>query len=260
MLWYYGQMDLVFAPSESTARELEARGIDSARLRVYPRGTDTQLFHPERRGTALFTRYGLGGETTLLYVGRVSKEKNLQLLADAFKLVASAVQNVRLVVVGDGPYLGEMREVLRGWPCTFTGYIQGAELSSVYASCDAFVFPSTSDTFGNVVLEAKASGLPVIVTDMGGPKENVIHGKTGLIVPGDDAHALASAMRELVCDPEKRRQMGLAAREYAEARSFEQAFQETWQMLTEDLPSAPPKVSARNVQQVVAGFPKPTRM
>jgi glycosyltransferase involved in cell wall biosynthesis len=122
-------------------------------------------------------------------------------------------------------------------PCTFAGYLRGEPLEQLYASCDLFVFPSTTDTFGNVVLEAQASGLPVIVTDQGGPQENVVVDRTGLIVPGDDVDALAAAMAEMVASPDQIRQMGKAARQYMEARSFDAAFMRTWEMFKDIVPS-----------------------
>ncbi len=87
-----------------------------------------------------------------------------------------------MIMVGDGPYLDELKDLLAGTPCIFTGYRDGEELATIYASCDLFVFPSATDTFGNVVLEAQASGLPVIVTNSGGPQENMTPHKTGEIV------------------------------------------------------------------------------
>ena len=97
---------------------------------------------------------------------------------------------------------------MKDLPCTFTGYLRGDELASIYASSDVFVFPSTTDTFGNVVLEAQASGLPVIVTDEGGPRENMIENKTGLIVEGNDTDSLVKAMRFLAIDPDRVQKMG----------------------------------------------------
>ncbi len=105
-------------------------------------------------------------------------------------------------MVGDGPYLEEMKKRLEGCPVTFTGYLGGDELSACYASSDVFVFPSATDTFGNVVLEAQASGLPVIVTDSGGPCENLIENTTGLIVEAGNADALARAIVRLADHPE----------------------------------------------------------
>jgi glycosyltransferase involved in cell wall biosynthesis len=126
-----------------------------------------------------------------------------------------------------------MRQVMAGRSCAFTGYLAGEELAEVYASCDLFVFPSTTDTFGNVVLEAQASGLPVVVTDSGGPQENVINGETGVIVPGDDEEGLCNAINLLLADPDRLRKMGRAARNHVKQRSFEAAFQASWKMYEE---------------------------
>ena len=144
--------------------------------------------------------------------------------------MVQSTPSVVLAVVGDGPYLDEMKAENRGLPCIFTGRLEGDDLEAAYASSDIFVFPSTTDTFGNVVLEAQASGVPVIVTDQGGPAENVIPEKTGLVVKGNCVHAILSAMESLVADPRRRSEMGRAAREYMEDRSFEAAFNETWKM------------------------------
>lgn len=232
VVWFYNQMEVVFAPSHSTAQELVANGLDPAKVRVYPRGVDLKRFHPGKRNGFLESRFGSNPGLKLLYVGRVSKEKNLEKLARVFRTVCRR-QALHLVVVGDGPYLKEMQQELAGSPVTFTGYLEGEDLAAVYASCDLFVFPSTTDTFGNVVLEAQASGLPVIVSDRGGPQENLIPGETGLILPADDEEGLARAILELAACPERLRGMGRAARNYVESRAFADAFQATWQMYEE---------------------------
>ena len=212
IVWFYNQMDLVFVPSGSTAEELAQKGIDPHKLRVYPRGVDVELFHPSKRNGVLEKHYQVKEGLKLLYVGRVSKEKNLQLLGKAFKALVSRHPELKLFIVGDGPYLEEMRREMAGTPCIFTGYLAGEELAEVYASCDLFVFPSTTDTFGNVVLEAQASGLPVVVSDSGGPRENVIDGQTGVIIPGDDEESLRQALDRLLVRPQRLKEMGRAAR------------------------------------------------
>jgi glycosyltransferase involved in cell wall biosynthesis len=123
-----------------------------------------------------------------------------------------------------------MRETMRGMPCIFTGYLEGDDLSAVYASCDLFVFPSTTDTFGNVVLEAQASGIPVIVTNEGGPRENIIPGETGLVVESGHELSMLEAMHALLTDPQRLRAMGSAARRYVESRSFESVFDKVWEL------------------------------
>jgi len=161
-------------------------------------------------------------------VGRVSREKGLNVLAEAFRTVHAHRPDIRLVIVGDGPYLDEMRTQLAGLPAVFTGYLQGSALAEAYAGADLFVFPSATDTFGNVVLEAQASGLPVVVTSSGGPREVMQPGRTGLVVPPGDAQALALAVLELALDRDRLSAMGREARRHAAKTSFDQAFLKTW--------------------------------
>lgn len=125
-----------------------------------------------------------------------------------------------------------MEELLGELPCTFTGYIHGEDLAAVYASSDLFVFPSTTDTFGNVILEAQASGIPVIVSDRGGPCENILPDTTGFVA-ADDHDGFLEKILTLVNDPGRRRKMGLSARNYMESRSFQAAFFDTWQGLAD---------------------------
>jgi len=144
-----------------------------------------------------------------------------------------------LFIVGDGPYLEEMRREMADTPCIFTGYLAGEELAEVYASCDLFIFPSTTDTFGNVVLEAQASGLPVIVSDSGGPQENVIQGETGFIIPANE-DSLCNTIKMLITQPQQLKEMGLAARDYVQQRSFAAAFQASWKMYEKEAATVRP--------------------
>jgi glycosyltransferase involved in cell wall biosynthesis len=239
VLWHYDQMNSILVPSLSTGKELEDKGINPAKIRLFPRGIDIERFHPSKQNHILDERHSLRGHTKLLYVGRVSREKNLQLLTRVFRSLIAIADNVSLIVVGEGPYLQEMQQDLKGTPVLFTGYLRGEELAQTYASCDLFVFPSTTDTFGNVVLEAQASGLPVIVTDCGGPQENLIPGVTGIVVPSDDADALLSAVLRLIRAPAILQNMAKEARRYMEDRSFEKAFEKTWQIYGGRAPEHP---------------------
>ncbi len=242
IVWFYDQSDLIFSPSLATSRGLVSHGVPEYKLRLMPRGVDAEAFTPARR-----REYpGLPAGKRLLYVGRVSREKNLELLGKAFKMLSAAEKEARLVVVGDGPYLKEMKREMEGYPCFFTGYKEGEELASIYASCDLFVFPSATDTFGNVVLEAQASGLPVIVTDKGGPKENLLPERTGLVVEANDAGALFQASRRLLASPERAEEMGRNARLYAETRSFDKAFNRYWDLYKTSPPNAFPKKDSQS--------------
>jgi glycosyltransferase involved in cell wall biosynthesis len=230
-LWFYRQMDYIYVPSQSTGQELIEKGVRADKIRIFPRGIDIRRFHPTKQDSDFIKKYTGEAQFKLLYVGRVSKEKNLPMLAQLFKsLLRRSKHPLSLIVAGDGPYLEEMKAELAGTPTCFTGYLHGDSLAKLYASCDLFVFPSTTDTFGNVVLEAQASGLPVVVTDMGGPQENLIPGKTGLVVPAEQEKSMKEAIQTLMGNPMKLEQMGKAARRYMEDRSFDHAFQETWDM------------------------------
>lgn len=231
MIWYYNQMDQIYVSSGSSYQELTERGIPAKKIRILPRGIDTELFHPNKRSASGKSIYSAKREVTLLYVGRISKEKNLPLLVQAYRTLSAKDNNLHFIVVGDGPYLKEMVASLRGTRCTFTGYLKGEELAAAYAAADIFVFPSTTDTFGNVILEAQASGVPVIVSDQGGPCENIVPEKTGLITTGNDADSLAQAIATLAAAPERREAMGIAARAFMEERSFTNAFIRFWEML-----------------------------
>ncbi len=229
ILWFYDQSDFIFSPSQATAQELIDRGIPSEKIQIMPRGVDIERFNPMNECTGIDLPEG----TRFLYVGRVSKEKNLPLLCRAFKRLSETCSDVHLIVVGDGPYLKEMKRSMNGASVHFTGYLDGDELAGIYPACDTFVFPSTTDTFGNVVLEAQAGGVPIIVTDLGGPQENLIPNETGLIVQGENEDALVEAMKTMATNSERRRQMGIRARQYAEKRSFLKAFDAYWEIYRE---------------------------
>jgi len=212
--WFYSMLDEVFAPSRATARDLVARGVDPRRVRVLPAWVDGDLFSPSRRDDGLRARCHVNGGPLLVYAGRVAREKSVDLLARAFRDVIDGGASAHLIVAGDGPYRAEMEQLLAGYPASFLGFVPQEELARVYASSDLFVFPSSTDTCGLVVLEAQAAGLPAIVSDRGGPGEYVQPGLTGLVVRGDDRAALADAIRNLLADEDRRRAMGRAAREH----------------------------------------------
>src|SRR5213078_2046719 len=221
------QLDVVFVNSEEYRQGWIKRGFDPAKLKIFPRGLDTELFTPARRDPAFFEKFGVqNGEVRLLYVGRVSREKDLDVLADAYRRLRDEGLPVQLFVVGHGPYSEAFAESLP--EAFFTGYLRGKELATAYASADIFVFPSTTDTFGNVIIEAQASGVPVVVSDSGGPKELVQDNKNGLITKSHDVEDLTRAIRELVADPDRRKRMGNLARESVIDRTWPTAFRKFW--------------------------------
>ncbi len=227
MHWFYGQLDTVFVNSEEYKESWIKRGFDPAKLKILPRGLDTELFHPARRDSAFLEKFGASnGEVRLLYVGRISREKDLDLLADAYRRLRKEGLPVRLFVVGHGPYSEALAKSLP--QAFFTGYLRGTELAIAYASADIFVFPSTTDTFGNVILEAQASGLPVVVSDSGGPKELVAHKANGLITKSHDVEDFTGAIRALVTNRALRERMANSARDSVTDRSWPRAFAKFW--------------------------------
>ncbi len=227
MHWFYGQLDTVFVNSEEYRQSWIRRGFDPAKLKIFPRGLDTELFSPKRRDPAFYEKFGgRNGAVRLLYVGRISREKDLDIMADAYRRLRREGLPVQLYVVGHGPY---SEAFARSLPeAVFTGYLRGEELAAAYASADIFVFPSTTDTFGNVILEAQACGLPVIVSDSGGPKELVLDKVNGLITHSRDVEDLAQAIRLLAADPALRERMSEAARNSVVDRSWPNAFRKFW--------------------------------
>lgn len=227
MHWFYSQLDVVYVNSEDYRKCWVERGIPAEKLKILPRGLDTKLFHLSRRSGDFWRARGLReGEVGMLFVGRVSKEKNLDTLVAATRRLAEWQTPVRPLFVGDGPYLNEMKKLLPD--AIFTGALRGEELATAYASADFFAFPSTTDTFGNVVLEAQASGLPVIVSDVGGPRDLVSHGKDGFVTKALDVSELAESIRRLAEDPGLRERMGTAARAKVETRDWSEAVGRFW--------------------------------
>ena len=222
--WFYRQCDLVLAPTHGVMTALAARGIGK-RILVWGRGVDTADFGPVHRDEDLRSSLLDRGDTLLLSVGRVSDEKRIDVLLEAFKLLRPSAPGARLLVVGDGPARARLEE---GTPegVAFLGELRGAALARIYASADVFCFPSTTDTFGQVILEAGASGLPTLAVAAGGAAELVGHGQTGLLVPPDDPRAFAAALGRLVGDPALRQSLGEGALAVAGRRTWERSFAE----------------------------------
>lgn len=220
--WFHGRARLSFCPSNATREALQARGFHP-RWHVWSRGVDTDFFSPERRREEVRQELAPGAQTILLYVGRLASEKQCALAIDAFEQVRRRVSGVALVFVGDGPE----RSALEGRQVPgvhFAGYRTGLPLAEAYAAGDIFVFPSDTETFGNVVTEALASGLPVVAADRGGVRDTVIPGETGIRCTPRDAESFAQGLLTLLSDAALREQLRAGARRAALARSWDSAF------------------------------------
>ena len=189
--WFHNFASVNLCPSRNTLSELLKLGFRN--LDIWTRGIDMQLFSPDNFSSRL--RHELGGrdKTIFLYVGRIAREKGLDTLAESIKIVNKTHEDqILYVFTGDGPYKEELENM--GFPnAVFTGPLRGKKLAEIYASSDAFVFPSGSETFGNVMLEAMASGLPGICTNAGGVTDFTHHGENALVYRNGDARDLANA-------------------------------------------------------------------
>jgi glycosyltransferase involved in cell wall biosynthesis len=223
MRWPYGRCARVLVPSEHTRQLLIAAKSNPVRIDVWPRGVDATVFCPSKRSAELRDRWHVSDRfPALLYVGRVSREKGLQRLpAISNRLRKRGVEH-RCVIVGDGPLLPTLRASLPD--AVFTGSLSRQAVAEAFASADCFVFPSTTDTAGNVVLEAQASGLPVVVSGSGGPRENMVAGCTGMVCYRDDPDDWADAIAAVLLQP-RRSRLSQSARQYAVTRTWERAMQ-----------------------------------
>ena len=218
LVWFHRQCRLNFYPSQSTGQILAERGIPH--LRYWGRGVDTTMFNPGKRDDLLRRRLGPG--PLLLYVGRLAPEKNLDVLFTAMEQVRGAYPEAKLILAGDGPMGAAIRRQTPPGVIPL-GMQQGEELRRIYASCDLFTFPSTTETYGNVVLEAMAAGLPVVAPLSGGITENLRPGINGLDFPPNQPRGMAAAICTLLQNDSLRRQMADEARRHAETRSWSNA-------------------------------------
>jgi glycosyltransferase involved in cell wall biosynthesis len=207
----------VYVPSNSVREALLADGLKD-NFKPWPRGIDTSRFAPEKRDPAWRARHGIGpDELVVLHVSRLVREKRLDTLTGALNQLAVPH---RVVIVGEGPDRDFVEQQLPH--AVFTGFLHGDELAAAYASSDIFVFPSDSESFGNVTLEAMASGLPCVCADATGSRSLVVFGETGYLAPADDAGAFAGFLTALVNDAGLRHRMGAAARARALTFSWDE--------------------------------------
>jgi phosphatidylinositol alpha 1,6-mannosyltransferase len=201
--WAHGLGDIILAPSPGTVSKLLSYGFKNVKL--WGRGVNQTLFSPSFRNREFLSRYGINPQKSVaLFVGRIAKEKNPDMLTAFLRQVPSA----QLLVVGEGPYRKKLEKIFSPFNAYFTGYIHGKELSTVYASSDIFLFPSKTETFGQVVLEAMASGLPVAAFNAEGVRDIVIHNKTGYLAENDSDWL--SYANELILNKELREELGKA--------------------------------------------------
>jgi glycosyltransferase involved in cell wall biosynthesis/predicted metal-dependent phosphoesterase TrpH len=216
---FYGQCERVLSPSAAADLSLRSLGIAEDRIGRWARGVDLSRFDPLKRDEDAYP-----GELRVLYAGRLTREKGADLLADSFLRARELDPRLHLLLAGGGPEEGMLRELL-GEHATFLGWLEGDELARAYASSDVFLFCSQTDTFGQVIVEAQASGVPVVAVDPGGPASLIRDGHTGLLRPAHP-EAVAAAVAELAGSPGQRHRLGADARAAARERTWERSMAE----------------------------------
>jgi glycosyltransferase involved in cell wall biosynthesis len=220
---FHCRANITLVPTDALAAELTAMGVDHARL--LRRAVDTKLFHPSKRDNALRETWGVDADTpVVLYVGRIAPEKNLDLAVSTFRTIQQKVPKARYVWVGDGPARAALQAAHPDF--IFAGMKRDETLAAHYASADLFPFPSLSETFGNVILEALSSGLPVVAYNEGAAREHLVDGVNGFRIDSGNAEAFTTATVTLASDTQLIRHMGRSAVESVERLSPEAVIRE----------------------------------
>ncbi len=216
--WFYSRCRQIYVPSVSIAEMLKRRNIETD-IRLWPRGVDSSLFHPKKR--SFEWRRGLGiadDEVVVTFVSRLVWEKGLEIFTETLSALRDSGTPFRCLVVGDGPARSALEARIPDG--IFLGYQRGEELARSYASSDIFLFPSETETFGNVTLEAMASGLPTVCADASGSNSLVVEGLTGFLVSPRDTHAFTSRVRQLIENPSLRTKLSRGALDASAAYSW----------------------------------------
>jgi glycosyltransferase involved in cell wall biosynthesis len=216
--WFHNQTACTLVPTSEMSNRLTGQGF--ANVDIWSRGVDSNTFNPSKRDIYLREMMGIGpDDTAFLYVGRLAPEKNLMMMIEAFDSLKGSLP-VKLILVGDGPYRKVLEE-RQDHRIFLAGYRHGEDLAALYASSDIFVFPSLTDTFGNVMLEAMACGLPVVAFDVTGPR-SVIHSfETGLFARDLSSLSLKKAMERLSVNQDLKTILSEGALEFARTREWD---------------------------------------
>ncbi|MCI1882109.1 MAG: glycosyltransferase family 1 protein [Sporolactobacillus sp.] len=227
LLWHYlrffhNSLLKTFVPSQETLRQLRKKGF--RRLSIWSRGVDCDLFHPQKNFESSPYREKLNTKHLLCFAGRLAPEKDIgTLLKIMYSVNQKKGKDIRWLIAGDGPQAAEMRKQSPE-NVLFTGYLGPEQLAEVYTAADLMVFPSYTETFGNVVLESMACGTPVVGANAGGVRTIIRHTKNGILCPPKNVGVFTAAILQLLDDGNRRREMGRAARTYALTQSWERIF------------------------------------
>jgi glycosyltransferase involved in cell wall biosynthesis len=228
MRWPYGRCERVLVPSHHTREQLIEAKANPEKIALWRRGVDTALFDPAKRSADVRRRWGVSDRRpALLFVGRVSREKGLTLLPSLERRLRAQGLQHRFVIAGQGPMEAELRG--RMPDAVFTGVLGREEVAAAFASADLFVFPSRTETAGNVLLEAQACALPVVASAGGAGKENLVDGRTGIVCLDDSVEEWTRVVGGFVRDRACRAAFSEEARDFALTRSWERALEPLYQ-------------------------------
>ncbi len=237
IIWFTRQAGTIVLPSESMRSTIQAMKISNEKIIYIPRGVDTNRFsslHKKKNMWAKLVSHK--NMIRLLYMGRISKEKNLEILKEILPNILRKEPNFEFCFVGDGPYKIELENFFKPFSrIYFTGFIQGKQLAQIMADADLFVFPSHTDTFGNSVAEALASGLPSIVSNRGGPSQIVENQKSGIVCNYQEPLEFQEAILDFLKRPKKLNDFKIEARKIAESMTHERTTEKFWEFYQQEL-------------------------
>ncbi|RCW66989.1 glycosyltransferase family 4 protein [Saliterribacillus persicus] len=224
MEWFHQPMERIFVPSPYTLNQLKERNFKH--LEIWDRGVDTKTFHPIPSRNQLRKKYNIRSKYIVCYVGRLSPEKNIDLLKNIIEKIPTPYQNdIHWIIAGDGPSRANLTKI-NNPHVTFTGFLNQQDIATIYASSDIFVFPSTTETFGNVVLESMACGTPVIGANAGGVKTIIKDSFNGILCKEEDEDVYIEAIMKLLDNDYWRKQMSQHAMTFAKKQEWDQKFED----------------------------------
>lgn len=228
LIQYYSHADLTLVPTEPIKQDLIELGVPSSKMKIWGRAIEYQSFNPKYRDEAYFDSQIPKENKKVLFVSRLIKEKDMPAIVKVYRELKKLDDKITLIITGEGPKRKWLEKRMKD--ALFTGKKVGDELAKIYASSDVFLFTSSSETFGNVVIEAMASGLPVVSVDAGGPSELVEHNRNGFLIKPGAPKEFANQIVQLLEDSELYTRMSKEARASIQTRSIEELHNQLWEI------------------------------